>query len=314
MRCFSHARAIALVLVVSSPIVLPGQPAPLAPGEFTGSKPSNVVTWQTKRLTPPSPLYVTVDDVLRVGGASSQAGESVTVSYRLLRAADGAIVYGQDLLTLPSDRSITAMDIPMAEGFLISVSCKAAVATTRGQTFVRLFLNPKVLGAGQPGLMMMSDYVTNAMAPGYPGGRGISPIEGPGWSNSFATVVPLAGNDWSWPVPTNARWRIMGIVSQLTTVAAAPVRVPILAVKDGAGNYVLFMEPNVGANAARAWSTSGAIGVPGSGVSGFVISWNLPRETILLPGWSISSATQNLAGADQWTAVRFIVEEWLDNV
>src|SRR5579864_5722224 len=132
--------ALLVIALMASIIRPPGQPAPYKDGDYTPAVQSQVVSWQLKRLPPPSAVYITVDDVLRAAAASSQANEVVTISYRWIRAADGKLDYGQFTIAPASDRSLKVQDQPLAEGFLLSVSCKAAVATTRGQTFVRLFL------------------------------------------------------------------------------------------------------------------------------------------------------------------------------
>ena len=147
-----------------------------------------VVRFLKQGVQPPSQVYVTASDNIQVGCASSQVNEAVTITYRLLRA-DGELIEGQFIVHPPADRSIKVYSEDLAEGFLLSVSCKAAVATTRGQTFVRVFLTHPELGAGQPSYMLMADYVTTAMAPAHPNGRVLAPSEGPGNRRQILTSV-----------------------------------------------------------------------------------------------------------------------------
>lgn len=305
--------AITLMVTLLPP---PGQPKPYKDGDFQPAKQSQVVSWQLKRLPPPSSVYITVDDVLRAAVASSQANEVVTISYRWIRAADGKLDYGQFTVAPASDRSIKVQDQPMAEGFLLSVSCKAAVATTRGQTFVRLFLNPKVLGAGQPGFMLMSDYVTTRMAPGHPNGRILAPTEGPGWTQAIQVVSPGANADWLIAVPANARWRIVSVFATFQTDATPGDRSATIKLQQPAvvvWDIIEDVPPSFFASFQLAPGV--AVGTTGNvAVNGFVADFRPIPPLILLGGGLIASATTFVGLTDQWFTLNFSVEEWLDNV
>jgi hypothetical protein len=299
---------------MSATLTIPsGQPVPMQPGDFTPAGPAQIVSWQMKRLTPPSPLYVTVDDVLVAGAASSQSAEVVTISYRLLRAMDSKVVLGEFTVVPTNTRAIKVAQQQLAEGFLLSVSCKAAVATTRGQTFVRLFLNPKALGGGQPGLMMMADYVTTAMAPGYPNGRTVTPVEGPGNVVSVAANNPPAGSDWSLSVPTNARWRVRSVNATFNASAAVANRQVIFnTLVGGLQQYTAGAIANITAGQTPIISF-----VPGTSyapIAPNLLAVPLTPDLLLLGGSVIGTNTNNLQAGDQWIPINALVEEWLDNV
>lgn len=290
-----------------------GQPGPMQPGDYTPAAASSVVTWNMKRLTPPSPLYVTVDDVLHVSYGTSQANEFVTVNYRLLRASDGKIVMGSDAIDSPALPVLKTADIPLAEGFLLSVSCQATVATTRGQTFVRLFLNPKALGPNQPGLMLMADYVTTKMAPGYPNGRILAPTEGPGWAHAVTVSNPAAGFTWTATVPQNTRWRPLTVCATMTTDATPGARTEQLILTSG--GPVIFQAAAVATqNPSTAVTYSAAELALAPSVAAFLNSFPMPPGVVLLPGSSIGVAAVGAGAGDAWTNIAVDVEEWLDNV
>jgi len=292
-----------------------GQPQPLQPGEFEGSAPSSIVSWQLKRLAPPSPLYVQVDDTLQVAAASSQTSEVVTISYRLLRAMDGVVIYGQFTVAPSNNRTLAVAQQPMAEGFLLSVSCKAKVAQSRGQTFVRLFLQPKALGAGQPGLMMMADYVTTAMAPGYPNGRSLSPVEGPGALVGYQFSAATAGTDFTITLPTNVRWRLQSLRVILDTDGVAGNRLAQLLVYQS--GYRPLRVPSPAAVPASTLATfSWAAGISPQSDASPAYTLSLPQGLILGGSGAslLQSFTTGLDGGDQWLAQEISVEEWLDNV
>jgi hypothetical protein len=304
-------RALLLLMSVITPS---GQPAPKQPADYTPARQSKVVSWQLQRVPPPSPVYVGIADLLVVAAASSQTNEVVTVNYRLLRAADGVIVPGQFTVAPANTRAVKVQTLQLAEGFLLSVSVKAAVATTRGMTFVRAFLGAGPFGAGQPSYMLMADYVTTAMAPAHPNGRVLAPTEGPGNVYSVRAPHAPAGTQWSITVPANARWRVQSIQSQLVTSATVANRSPFLVISSSTD--IVTIIPNNSTQAASitefyCW----ADGVPYLGDSFLHDLQPLPRGIIVLPNYVLTSNVNLMQAGDQWSDfVAMWVEEWLDNV
>lgn len=307
--------ALLLLMAVVTPS---GQPLPKQPSDYTPAAQSQVVSWQLKRLPPPSQLYVGVDDVLRVGAASSAVNEIVTVSYRLLRAADGAVVPGQFTVGPLNNYALTTKDQTLAEGFLLSVSCRAAVATTRGQTFARLYLNPKALGSGQPAQQLMADYVTTAMASGYPNGRVLGPTEGPGRVYAVQYTTPARGHDWGETDGLLARRRLISVIARLSTSASAGTRNPFLQVLDNLLNVVAQWTPPTGqapsGTVTYTWSAAPLVLTPPANLT----EVPLPDNFILPPGYSVQVITggldANVNTGDQWANIFAYYEEWLDNV
>lgn len=297
------------------PVTTPsGQPLPIQPGDYTSPAPPNAVTWQTKRVGPPSPIYVQRDDILVAAAATSQGAEVVTINYRLL-LAEGTVKIGQLTIAPPTGRSLVATSLPLAEGWLLSVSAKCAVATTRGQTFARVFLNRAALGQGEPGYMLMADYVTTAMAPSFPNGRIIQPVEGPGTLSAIQITGITTGHDWIVDVPTNARWRIQCVTAQLVTSAVVANRLPQLVVEI-AGFNVLFVPAPASIAAGKTVQLSWQPGGTVQSDAQPAYAAPLPDGLVLgsTPTAVLSSLTQNIQAGDQWTGVQVAFEEWLDNV
>jgi hypothetical protein len=263
-------------------------------------------------VQPPSNVYIETSDQLIVGVATSAIGEVLTVSYRILRY-DGIVIHGQFTISPPSTRTVTIHAEPLTEGFLLSMSCKAAVATTRGQTFVRAFLTKPSLGAGQPSYMLMADYVTTAMAPAFPNGRNITPVEGPGNPRSISVTPPAAGADWLLRVPVNARWKVRALTATLSASAAVANRFPSFALSS-AGNTVSDSGTLVALTANQSVIYNGmAIPSPATRPTFFDIL-SIPPDLSLLANDLIQSNTVAIQAFDQWTGISVAVEEWLDNV
>lgn len=309
---FTNALPLAWLLMA---LIIPsGQPGPLKPGEFVLAKPSRVVSWQLKRLAPPAALYVTPDDLLVASVASSQASEVVTVNYRLLRAMDGVVVAGQFTVTPASNRVAVVQTQHLTEGFLLSCSCQAKAATTRGQTFVRLFLGSGAYGAGSPSYMLMADYVTTAMAPAHPNGRQLSPVEGPGWLQSVAGQNFANTLLWRAFVPTNARWKVTSALSTVHTDATPGNRSLFISITD-AGGAVWSATANEVIPAGSDWQYSIAgIFFPAQAAAPFEIASVIPPELLLLAGSEIEATGSFVGATDSFGVPLLHVEEWLDNV
>jgi len=306
--------ALLALLLMSGSTTPSGQPTPKQPADYTPARQSKVVSWQLQRVLPPSPVYVGIADLLVVAAASSQTNEVVTVNYRLLRASDGAIVPGQLTVAPANTRAVKVQTLQLAEGFLLSVSVKAAVASTRGMTFVRAFLGAGPFGAGQPSYMLMADYVTTAMAPAHPNGRVLAPTEGPGNVYSVRAAHAPAGTLWSITVPANARWRVQSIQSQLVTSATVANRNVFLVISSPT-DIVTIIPSNSTQTASQTVFYCWADGAPfQSDAIGHVLA-PLPRGIIVLPNYVLTSNVNLMQAGDQWSdfAVTW-VEEWLDNV
>jgi hypothetical protein len=308
-------RALLLLMSIVTPS---GQPKPKQPSDYTPAAQSQVVSWQLKRLPPPSALYVTADDVLLASAASSQANEVVTINIRRLDANDARPHVEQFVVKPGSNRTVISKSNPLAEGFILSISCQAAVATTRGQTFLRVALGNAAAGATSPVQMLMADYVTTAMAPAHPNGRVLAPTEGPGWVHPFQLSNPAAGADWNFIVPANARLRLQAFSAIFSTSAQVATRSPILDIGSGATPFAFRMPSNFGhaASTIATYSGGAAAAMPPQPANAGVIT--IPVLTgVILSGIttdSVSMATVNIQTLDQWTQVVLSVEEWLDNV
>lgn len=270
------------------------------------------VRFLTRGVQPPSNVYVGVNDDIVCTCASSQTNETVTVSYRLLRF-DGQVVLGQFQVHPNNLRTVASHSEDLAEGFLLSVSCNAGVATTRGQTFVRIFLTDPALGGGQPSYMLMADYVTTAMAPGFPFGRVLAPTEGPGWIRTVTLANPPAGTDWLFNLPLNSRWRPICFNGQLATSAGGVNRIVRLQVTSG-GSFVWI------ASAQASQAPSQFVNYCGAQQQIPILAdtsenpINLPVGLILVTAGVIASNTALIGVADQWSLLALEVEEWIDNV
>ena len=128
---------------------------------------------------------------------------------------------------------------------------------------------------------------------------------------AIAIAQPLAGVDVVATVPQGSRWRVQCLQAQLVSSAAIANRVAHLVITDGQGNtvYNFPAQGNQLAGTTGIYTAgSGVVAVAFDGVTVMVV----PENTLLLRNWTIGFKTSLLDGADQWSKLALIVEEWLE--
>lgn len=323
---------------MGSSVILPepGQPGPQQPGDFVAGSIPNIVTFGFDKVGPPSAVYVQRDDQLVFEGQSLISGnlEAVTINARLLSATapvggqpgtgpfgpPGAPLVGNYIvgiqrtianLPLASPQIVT---IPLAEGYLLSLTVACSAALARGQTFVRAWINrgPTAINNPNAANILLSDYVTQAAPVGWPVGRVVFPTEGPGNLRTVSVTNPAAGADWTTFVPSGARWRVQSWNAQLVIANAGVARIIRSIVQDTVPNIVWQGSPSqTGAinTTVQVSASSGnftAAGDPGT------ITLALPSPCMVPSAGAVRVSTSNINAADQWSLIRMQVEEWAD--
>ncbi len=312
--------------------LLPGQPDPKMDPKFrSGSFPA-VVTFGLKGVGPPSPLYIQRDDQLFIQAVTNSAPDTVFFNGRLLLApapragqpdtaapVDLAALEAQlasinlftEQVALSANFAETTLIRALAEGYLLSLSAVGLNTFSRGTTFVRALL---IRGGTQERnivLPLFSDYVSAITGVGWPGGRNLMPIEGPGFVHSRQLANPLAGVDWSFTAGTGQRLRVISLAATLTTAAAVANRNVELIVDDGVNTlWITDASASVLAGTTQQFAATGT-NVP-TGVVTTIAELVIPPDLILQPGWRLRTNTVNIQAADQWSNIWANVEEYIE--
>ncbi|SRR5712692_5113508 len=317
-------------------IITPGQPGPMLPGEFASGSIPNVVTFRVKDLGPPSILYVQRDDQLVLWAVSSSANELVTVTARLLLAlppvtgqpgvdpaALKALLAGPGILpivTIKQQLQLGAaftqgfVTVPLAEGYLLSVTVIANLANQRGITFARVRIDrtTPVIAATNAALILLADYVTAGMAPTWPGGRVTQPTESTGALLTVSPANPGLGADISFTIGGQDRNRLSSLATTFVTSATVATRISRLRITDAAGNLVWQSPPSQTQLAGVTAIYSASQGQVTSAVDTTTINWSLPGLQFVGGGWTISTNTLAIQAGDQWSLTRLSIEQWID--
>ena len=264
-----------------------------------------------REVSPATPLYIALEDRLRILVFNSVAAAEVDVELRL-QLPDGQVIPWRGQFFPTNNRASNSFEQDLAEGFLLDVSVSTPTAAVRaGACYVVLQI---IRGTGANAIVMRSllaNYVTTGMAVGWPEGPSGSSVQGQGLAYAFTVANPAAGADWVATVPTGARWLVQFVSAALTTSAAVATRVPQIQIKDAGGTIVW---ENSGDNTVAGVTNaqySWAGGVPLQGNNN-VNQMPIPDFCYLLQGFTIGPLTPGLQAGDQWSAIRVTVVEWIE--
>lgn len=275
--------------------------------------PRHLIHFATEQIPPPAALYITNDDTILVQAQNSVANQVLQVCRRYL-APDGQILPQFDTLALDTTRSPVNLALPQQEGFLLSITIACGVTTTRGQTFVSVFL---IRGNNTTQLILphliIQGYTDSTCRLVWPGGVLSNSVDGGGNIRSITGAAPAAGAEVSETVPTNARWKLRAFRNVLTTSAAVANRGSTLIIDDGTNALWELETATVQAASLTIGYNYGAIGSRAPRVYGSNESNPLPVDLVLRAGYRIRTATALIQAADQYAAPQYEVEEWISS-
>ncbi len=262
-------------------------------------------------LLTPGAFYFTGEDNLRVLSLNASSVTELTIVGRFL-APDGQIQAFRFRHVMFTDRTVATTTHALGLGWLLDVSVVAASGTPLlGQVFVRLQVVRGLGGATQV-LATLAQGVCNAVQHlSYPGSAIRTTLEAPGAIRSIAGTDPAAGVEISETVPTAARWRLLSLSFTCATAIAIADRVVRLVFDDGASIY--FQSTGLAVQAASStfrytWSSNisygNSVGANLTGAYGI--------NLFMLAGHRVTTSTELLQAADDFSAPQLAVEEWLE--
>jgi hypothetical protein len=260
----------------------------------------------------PGDLYVTNDDQLRVTVFNALASVIVTVRGRL-RGSDGITRPFVEVITPTSDRVASSKIVRLSEGWLSNVLVVVSTgAPLTGQTFTRISI---VRGEGTPALevaVLAAGYVTAQQPIAWPGSPVLNSLDGAGVLRSIAGATPAAGAEVSEAVPTGARWEVLAFTFHWVTAVTVANRACSLVLDDGATVYFRNEDPAVTVASTtldKTYSQGQSLIWNGAAT---VRHGNLPVSNRLIAGHRVRTSTAQIQAADQYSAVQYLVREWIE--
>ena len=210
----------------------------------------------------------------------------------------------------------TYAKLGLQEGFLLSIGAIAGATPQRGNVYVRIWLQKAAivgttLSASMP---LVADYASLYHAVGWPGGRVLFPTEGPGYLYEYTLSNPGAGLDWSYAIAVNSRVRIQSINAQLLTSATVANRIVRVQVK----NQLSGVAYQAAANQTIAANTTAQVSISPANATSITdtatVNIAIPSPLFLYGNEFIGVSTPNLQSGDQWSAIHFLMEVWVDGI
>lgn len=270
------------------------------------------VDWEEGPNVPAAAVFMAKEDVLLFRHTAS-----VAVRFRVrvrMQQADGRIAYQEFEQLTVADRTPQQVTFDPGEGFLLSAAVEPIAGSfMHGQVFVELALLRGLTSAAVVTAALLSEYLQPSFPKGWPAGRVLSSVEGPGVVRAVQGADPAAGVEPSITVPTGARWRVLAFSAQLVTDATAANRFPMFEVNDPTLAANVYRAAPAAAQAAsltQAYQV-GPHGVVAAVVNGLVMMPS-PVELHVFAGQILRFTTTNIQAGDNWTAPLAIVEEWLE--
>lgn len=259
-----------------------------------------------------SAFFFDGQDRLRIRSFGSVTSCVLAVEGRFL-GADGRLQGFARVHTPTTDRTLATTSEDFGEGFLLNVQVRATTSAPRvGQVFVILDVVRGLGATIQPIASLWSGYVTDTTPLGWPGVLPARSVDGPGVLRLIAGTDPAAGVEIIETVPTNARWRVLGVRFALTTDATVANREVSLTLDDGATAFnriasrvtqaasltIIYSASLQAALEAVAQDTERLIRLPPVLMSG---------------GFRFRTQTTAIVAGDNYTAPQYLVEEWIED-
>jgi len=259
-----------------------------------------------------SPWYLRVDDNLRVTSYNALASVRLEVRYRFVDC-EGRIQASQEAQVPNTDRTAKSSVFATPEGWLLGGEVfVSGAAPLIGQTYVVVEI---VRGLGSSALTLQviaAGYVSAKQPLPFPGTQITSSLDGGGALRSITGATPGAGAEISETVPTGARWTLVALAFTFTASAAVANRFMKLTLDDGATAF-FHLDPLVAITANQVVPHQFAAGhTPYTSTLTGEIMNPLPLGLFLGSGYRIRTSTTSIQGADQFSAVQYLVREWLE--
>lgn len=206
--------------------------------------------------------------------------------------------------TTNADRS-RASDLYELHGFPEGVQISPLVAPVRrGECYIRLTL----MMDGEPVLRMSAAYLTDLQTISWPNGVFEESTDGQGLVRTITGSNPAAGAGITETVPTNARWKFLGV--RATFVADATVITRDNKIQFNNGVTTIFEVEAGGITASQTKNIAFAPGYTDDSAGSNYHS-NTP-EILLFQGWGFTMTPGGIQAGDDWGSPTIIVEEWIE--
>jgi hypothetical protein len=259
-----------------------------------------------------SSWYLKIDDNIRITSYNALASVRLEVRYRFVDC-DGQIGANQEAQTPNTDRTAKSTIFVTPEGWLLGGEIfVSGAAPLIGQTYVVVEIVRGLGSSALPLQVIAAGYVSAKQPLPFPNTQMYSTLDGGGALRTIAGATPAAGAEISETVPTGARWQLVSFMATLSASATVATREPLLTFDDGATVYAFFPSAATQAASSTVRRIYGAGFGAVSTVSVNAYQVPLPSPAVLGSGHRIRTNTLSIQGTDQYSAIQYMVREWLE--
>lgn len=281
---------------------------PPAPAEIQSTK--RETKFLSQGIMPPSNVFIDRDDILNIFTFSLIDGLTITVRIREL-IPDNTVQTSEIKIRTNSSNFPFQTPIVLSEGFLLSLTILGDPSAPEwGNVFAAAQLIRGTIGTSNSTEILCRGVAGASHPLSFPYGGIKYPFEGPGNIRLIAGTTPGAGAEISEMVPAGARWRLQSFRALFTASAAVANRFITVTLSGSATEY--FRQLDV--TPITASLTGYVIFAPGIGLqtnANTTHFFQYPAGLIFTQGHSIKTITAGIQGADQYSGVQYLVEEWL---
>lgn len=270
------------------------------------------VTHPFLRAMPRTGFYVKADDVINFQVTSDLNNLTMDIAWRLI-LPDGTVVRFEDRPLFTSGGSFQAFNYHLQEGWLVAASCSTLTSfVPEGTTFVQIIIGQATSTQGIVcQTILTSGTIQSFVGVSWPGTI-VRVTDGIGWNRNAGVGNPAAGAEWSFLFPNNKRTRIEAVTFTLATSAAVANRFVRLRL-DTSGVTIVIFPSGVAQAASQTVTYTFSAGV--GPVSGDPTLIHAPLPLYLESDLNniplhISTLTNNLQGADQYSAIQLSIRQW----
>ncbi len=269
-----------------------------------------LVDFASQKVGPPTNLYLHRDDRLRVATYASTAALTVVIHFRLL-LPDGRVVPLEFKVVTDATRTAKVTAFDLQEGYLLGAVAFIAGGAPFGRVFCQIELIRDIPSSGIRTLTLAAGYLTDANEIGWPNFTPLGSLQGRGLIRSIVGTTPAAGAEITETVPTGARWAVKSFTFAFTASAAIQNRIPQVSIDDGGVSFYIFgTAVAITAGQGRTITASPVSGALTDAQNNILIP--MPSEIAMLAGFRIKTTTSNIQVGDQYSNVKYEVEEWID--
>lgn len=260
----------------------------------------------------PFQFFLLGNEGIRIRSWNTLAGVNIRFVCRFVNAK-GEMSWVNFNHTPNTDASIATTFHPLGEGFIVNCSVFATGASPRiGQTFVQVQV---VVGSEATAARMgtlLQGYVTQNQELAYPGSPVQDSLDGGGYVRYFQELSPGPSLPLSVTVPTNLRWELVSVLTNLSTSAVAGNRRPFLQVTDGVNlAFQSYTPTDIPALQIERCIWAQGMPLAVTLLAGFSVV-GLGFTAPLLAGNIVSVGAFNMQLGDVISNTVFVVREWIE--